>query len=341
VSGIARVIDYRPRLHRQRPFPSPAPVLGVLAPVEPAAVSPGRLDWRHAAPAGLSRTRRLEHTLRAGNEDVCVVALDPDAALPADALFLAEQVRELPAGIVLRAARNLPGASLARQGWTTVAARRLDLLAELDQHRGRFGPEAAVLALARRDGVRMLDLPSIDDPAAELARLEVARAAGLIGPTQDVFDLVAQALRGAAKEGRATLVAELAGWCRLQLGIAVSTDGLAPADGAPEDPELAAEATPGAELARLDPSDPALIAAIVEHARGGPAAPALELGVPVAAGVAPDAAAGTLLEALTVAGLDLEQLPDLVVLERPLYEAELRWLAQRLPSDMQRPARAA
>jgi hypothetical protein len=338
LTGIERVIGYRPRTHRPRPFPAPAPVLGVHAPVEPAAVAPGRLDWRHDAPAGLSRTRRLEHVLRQRDEDVCVLALDPDAALPADALLLAEQVRSLEAGVVLRAARYLPDHALALKGWTTVAARRSDLLAELAQQRGRFGPEAAVLALAERDGVQVLDLPVVDDPAAELARLEAAGSTGLIAPTREVAELALNALRRAGREGRAELAAELAGWCRLSLGLGVETDARGAGDGPAEDPELAVPATDGARFARLDPRDPSLIAAIVEHARLGTTAAPLELGVPIAAGVPTDDAAGVLLAALEAAGLDLEELPDLVVLERPLYEAELRSLEGRVRRDLRRAA---
>jgi hypothetical protein len=55
----------------------------------------------------------------------------------------------------------------------------------------------------------------------------------------------------------------------------------------------------------------------------------LEIGIPIGAGVMPTAALPILARQLEDAGVDIEESAELVLLERPLWEAELAWLAQR------------
>jgi hypothetical protein len=48
------------------------------------------------------------------------------------------------------------------------------------------------------------------------------------------------------------------------------------------------------------------------------------------AGLLPDEAAGALVAELSESGVDVDAGPDLTVLERPLWDGEVRWLAERL-----------
>ncbi|MGH2874001.1 MAG: hypothetical protein ACRDL5_16265, partial [Solirubrobacteraceae bacterium] len=98
-----------------------------------------------------------------------------------------------------------------------------------------------------------------------------------------------------------------------------------------QDPEC--ELLPDAAFAVFDPRAPVTAAAIAAHAQLGPAGPPLQIGVPISAGVPVAEALPLLAQALTLGGVDLDATPQLAILERPLFEAEIAWLRARLPGS--------
>jgi hypothetical protein len=326
VAALASVALDGRRERRPRPFPSAGPpIRKVCVTAEPAAVPTVRSDWIDAwasGAAGASRTRRVEQAL-AGDEQIAVIAFDPDAALAAEALILAGACRA-SGRIVLRPANDPRGDVLAVD-WSAVAAPREALVRALSDQRGRSGLEAALLALGREVGWLVLSPGGVyTDPASALVRLALdPRPAG-----------IQRALDQALAQQRSTTAAELRGlaaahgWGQP----APSADRIAQTI-APQDPEC--ELLNDAAFACFDPRVPADFAVIAEHARLGPGAAPLHIAVPISAGIAVGDALAVLGQWLTADGIDLDATPELVILERPMFEGELAWLADHAaaPAD--------
>ncbi len=332
--AFATLVGDARRSHRPRPVPPAAPLLVGAAP-EPERVPTLRRDWEDiwtVGPAGASRTRRLQAAVENGNADVCVVALDPDAARHADALLLAARCRASGRVVVRPAAGGPTHPGLAP--WAAVAAPRGPLLDELRQRRGRCGPEEALFALIRSIGVEVVGGAGFSDPAPAITRLyALADAEMPVDPAVVLHEVLLTTAR-AAQEGRVRAARELAGVARLRWSAAVDLN-LSHADPEPppmQDPELIVGPPPGTHFALFDPADPASGAAIAAHAALGPGAPALAVGVPVTAGVAPDAALAALAMVLQSANVDLDACADIALLERPLWDGEVAWLADRCAS---------
>jgi len=325
----------RPR--RPRPTPAPAPAALVAAAPEPGEVPTPRADWASAWTAGApgaSRTRRLEALLAARAEDVAVVALDPEGARSVDALLLAEAVRET-GGVALRPARDpRPGEDPLLAPWSAVAAPRAALVAALSAERGRSGPERALLALADAHGAQVLPAGGYADPCADVLLLDAALHARPGAALPVAAARAAHAEERARREGRERLAAQLAGWRTSVVGgpLAPPTPASAAPAAPPQDPELEGELPAGSCFLALDPRDADAVRTVAAHAVRGEAAPTLALGIPLRTGLLPDEAGELLVPALVAAGVDLDACADLVVLERPLWDAELAWLGERLPA---------
>jgi hypothetical protein len=318
VAALASVALDGARERRPRPFPAAAQRSRKLCvAAEPAAVPTVRPDWidawAYGAP-GASRTRRVEQAL-AGDEQIAVIAFDPDAALDAEALILARACTE-SGRVVLRPGIDPRGDVIAAD-WSAVAAPRAALVQALSDQRGRSGVEAALLALGAELGWLVLSPGGVyTDPASALARLALDPRPG---PIQRALD---QALT----QQRLITAAELR-------GLAAAHGWGQPAPAAeriatavtPQDPEC--ELLEDAAFACFDPRVAADFTAIAEHARLGPEAAPLHIGVPVSAGIAVADALSLLAGWLTADGVDLDATPELLILERPMFEGELAWLA--------------
>jgi len=320
VAALATVALPPTRERRPRPFPAAAPARKVCAAAEPAAVPVVRADWIDVwagGPSGASRTRRTAEAL-AGEEDVVVLALDPDATLDVDALILVTACR-CSGSVVVRPRDDTHDGDALKADWSAVAAPRAALRQALSRRRGRAGLEAAIVDLGRDIGWQLLPGGAYTDPATALLRLSLR-------PDRAGIEV---ALARALEQQHADTAIELAGLRAVagwgpppprspDFGVA------APA----QDPEC--ELLDGAAFACFDPRDPAHVAAIAAHARLGPGAPPLHVGVPLSAGVAVGDALSRLAEALAAEGVDVDAGADLVMLERPLFEAEIAWLQSRL-----------
>ena len=318
--ALATVARKGARAHRPRPAPPAASALQVCAAPDPAAVPSVRSDWVDiwslGAP-GASRTRRTELAM-AGDQDVVILAFDPDAALEADALVLATACRR--SGQVVVRPGQQRGGDLLTTEWSAIAAPRDALRGALGAERGRAGVEAAVIGLGGQIGWEILDGPAYADPASALMRLSLdASSPGM-----------EHALSQALNQRRPTTASELAGvYTAARPGAPTLVAGVHP-DSArpPQDPEC--DLLDGGAFMRFDPRDPGDQAAVVRYAQQGPQAPPLHIGVPLSAGVSVTDAFSLLAAALEQAGVDLDRGPDLAVLERPLFEAELAWLTAEL-----------
>ncbi len=195
-AALAAALDLQPRRRRPRTTPPPPPALLVIASADPGAVPAPRTDWVDIwrDETSMSRTRLVERALAAGDADIAVLALDPDAALPADALWLAETARRAGGCVVIRPMR--PGSGdLVGDGIALVAAPRRALLAAVAGERGRVGLERALLTLCATSVPVVLAEPGAAGAAADLALVEAAigpvaaQAAtgvdGPVGPPQD------------------------------------------------------------------------------------------------------------------------------------------------------------
>lgn len=316
---------------RPRHSPAPEPVLCVVAAPEPESVPAARSDWRDIwnGAEGLSRSRALERSLAAAEEEIVVVALDPDAALPPDALYMAEQLRLAGCGVVTRAARYEPSGDPVAMGWTSFAAPRAALLDTLRGCVGRFGPEVAVLRLMREMGATPLAEPVFDDPAAALMRLHAARAVCTDLPSSDLLALCQEAIvRAVGALGRGRVARELRGFAGAELGIPIAFEVpfVQEAPAVAQDPELGDELPAGSRVVVYEPGGRAVAEAARTHA--GPIA----IAVPATLGTPVDEAVRDLLDELPSHGLDPDGDVDLVVLPRPLFEAELAWLETRVPA---------
>lgn len=254
----------------------------------------------------------------AGDQDVVILAFDPDAALEADALVLATACRR--SGQVVVRPGQQRGGDLLTTEWSAIAAPRDALRGALGAERGRAGVEAAVIGLGGQIGWEILDGPAYADPASALMRLSLdASSPGM-----------EHALSQALNQRRPTTASELAGvYTAARPGAPTLVAGVHP-DSArpPQDPEC--DLLDGGAFMRFDPRDPGDQAAVVRYAQQGPQAPPLHIGVPLSAGVSVTDAFSLLAAALEQAGVDLDRGPDLAVLERPLFEAELAWLTAEL-----------
>ncbi|MCW3004571.1 MAG: hypothetical protein JWQ20_3869 [Conexibacter sp.] len=338
-AALASVVRTPIRAHRPRPFPAPAPALLVIAAPEPESVPSPRRDWHdawRAGPAGASRTRRVEAVLAGSDADVCVVALDPDAARHVDALVLASTCRASGA-IAVRPAADAPDGSFALTAWAAIAAPRAALLQELQGRRGRFGVEEAIGALGVCIGVELGPEGAFRDVAADLARLCAVARVGLPVDQAALRAELRRVSQRALTEGRNRTAREIYGmaclcWDVFLDPVAASPDGVVAAE--PQDPELETPLVAGAAFAIYAPQDPACLAPIAGHAALGPAAPPLQIGVPATSGVMPSDVLATLARDLEHAGIDLDASADLVLLERPLWDAEIAWLAARCPAPL-------
>ncbi|MCW2920849.1 MAG: hypothetical protein JWL76_723 [Thermoleophilia bacterium] len=261
--------DAAPRTRQQLVDP-----LRVCVRVDPAAPAVRR-DWHVLAGAPHEQVDDLRALLRGGSHEQCVLAFDPDAAVSADALLLAELARSTDA-IAIRPAA--PGATPLEQGFCCVAVDRLRLLDALDSTRGVAAIEAAIWTLLDTHPAVTLAHPGFDTPAVHARRSCGAVDAGIAGADE------------------------------------------------PSEPLLHHRRIPGARFARLDPSDPGSIEHATELLRAGFTAAPLELGVPVRCGLTLDDAGAELERHLASIGLDVDACSDVVVLERPLSDAELAWL---------------
>ncbi len=140
--------------------------LRVCVPVDPAAPT-ARRDWHVLdGPAG-ELVDELRALLRDADEDLCVLAFDPDAATSADALLLAELARSSH-GIAIRPASI--GTTALEAGYCCVAVARRDLLDALATVDGPAGIEAAIWTVLATLPTTTLDRPGFDTPAVRARR---------------------------------------------------------------------------------------------------------------------------------------------------------------------------
>jgi len=322
VEALATVALDRNRVRRPRPFPSSAPARKICAAAEPTAVPGVRPNWVDVwtvGSSGASRTRRVEAAL-AGDQDVVVIAFDPDATLDVDALILATACRAT-GRVVVRPGHDTRGDVFAAD-WSAVAAPRAALQQAVTAERGRAGLEAALIALGQAQGWQVLPGGAYTDPASALLRLTVH-------PSPSGTD---RAVNGALAQHRFTTAAELFGLRSVNgWGIEPPVVGAHPEAPTPaQDPEC--ELLEGGAFARFDAREPRTVEAIAAHARLGAAAPPLHIGIPLSAGLSVTDALAVLGSVLETQGVDPSGGPDLVILERPLFEVEIAWLATNLRS---------
>ena len=336
--ALASVASGERRERRPRPFPAAAPAVLAVAAPEPPEVPSTRTDWHDVwrfGTAGASRTRRLEALLADEETDVCVVALDPDAARDVDALVLAEACRANGAIAVRPAGEVAAGSDPRLASWALVAAPRELLLEELGERHGRTGIEQALIALGDRVGWNLGPGGAFSDVASELTRLHAAHVSGT--PIDHLLPQAVAAHHRSLREGRLRTARELAGWLGASAGVTLDRPAAPGTAGPAQDPELD-EARAAQQVALYDPADPLTSAAIAAHATRGHGAPELLIALPVAGGLSPEAALPILAADLEAAGVDLDHCADLVLLERPLWDAELAWLAERRVTGAASPA---
>lgn len=306
----------------------------LVAAPEPESVPSTRADWHDVwrdGPAGASRTRRVGAVLTAAEQDVCVVAFDPDAALDVDAAVLVEAARST-GGVAARPAGGPAVGDL--RPWAAAAVDRRALVAELSPRRGRFGLEEALLAVAAQSGLAYLDGDGFGDLAAELAFLHAAATLDTEGArAQEIYVACRQLMGRAAAFSRSRVAAEAAGWLGGAFGRTFELPVMVPAPSAmAQDPELAEPLSRDDVLVVLRPGDRQAVQAIAAHARRGPAAERLAIAIPVTCQVLPPVMLATLADELPRLGVDLEACAELILLERPLWDGELAWLEQLLPA---------
>lgn len=273
----------------QRPPQRLVDPLRICARVDPAA-PPARRDWHVLDGAPTDQADDLRTLLRGSRHEQCVLAFDPDAAVTADALLLAELARSTRA-VAIRPAAS--GSTPLEQGFCCVALDRTRLLDALGDAGGVGAIEAAIWRLLDSDAAVTLAHPGFDTPAVHARRMCGAVDAGIAG-----------------------------------------------ADAASE-PRLHHRRIPGARFARLDPTDRASLEHATDLLRAGFAAAPVELGVPVRCGLTLEQAGAALERHLESIGLDVDQCSDVVVLERPLSDAELTWLELEPESSAAQAARVA
>jgi hypothetical protein len=352
--GAVAACDHRRRAHeyvaafrtlaedRQRTAPAIDPkvpdALLVVATVDPSVVPATRADWhdlwRAEVPGG-SRTQRLVRLLAASDKELCVVALDPDAARHVDALVVA-CAAEATGRVVHRSVDAAPAQTPLDHPWALVAAPRAALLTALRGHPDWYGLEAAILELGAQRGADVLPGGGIIDLAARYAWLVAAGETGSLSPQQYGSGLQALTHR-AAHEQRTQIAAEAAGRAAL-LGLPTYSDATLVAEdcGQPSQPPLAEPVDDEAFLL-FDPQRPETLAAIADHARRGPEAEPLVIAVGVWSGLPVEHALETLAGQLTRAGVDLDRGPDMRLLERPIWAVEAAWLLMhaRVPQPAQ------
>jgi hypothetical protein len=330
--GLAAVAgSERPR--RPRVVPAPPRFHGVVAAPDPRLAPTPRTDWHSVWDHGVdgaSRTRRTEAALQASDADVVVIAFDPDAALPTDGLVLAEQVRARGGGgVVVRPGRG-DGIGLGGRGMAAVAVDRETMLAALADERGRAGVERAVFAIAARDGLLLLENAAFEHPLAAILRLDAAFDRPVPGEPSPAIAILGAAVQEVVLRCPDEVGHEVCGWVagRTRLPVAGAPgpgDGVDGARG--EDPELHEKHLRGARFVAVDPGDATTVAAVVTLALTGTAP--IEIAVPYAAGCTPEAVVEPILAAFAARGADPEAGAEMVVLERPLWAAEVAWLAAR------------
>jgi hypothetical protein len=133
----------------------------------------------------------------------------------------------------------------------------------------------------------------------------------------------------ALAERRLRLARELAGWVRPSGHHLIVPMGPAQPAPAAEDPELRDPPPAGGLLFVLDQGDAAGLDLLAGHARLGPEAEPVHVAVPFAAGLQLADGLEWLAGELEARRVDLGSCCDIVLLERPLWEAELIWLRER------------
>jgi hypothetical protein len=306
----------------------PARAALVVASPDPDAVPPPRRDWHTIwnRDGRSSRTRRLHQLLAETHEDVAVISLDPDSASPVDALLLAEAARQAERVMIRPARLRRQDENPLSAPWASVAVPRAAYVDLLARERGRDGPERALLRLADAVGVEVLAPGGYADAAGRTCQLSALWHLGV--ESVHVLERAAQeALAVASHEGRVTLCAELAGWAAIVRGDHGVPTELAGDCTRAEDPELEHPIPDESRFAALDLSDRSCIDSIAAHAAMGASAPPLALGVPLRTGCTPAVAGAVLANELALRDVDIDSSADLVVLERPLWESELNYLA--------------
>jgi hypothetical protein len=282
---------------RSRPaLAAPVALRKICASAEPEAVPSVRPDWIDiwaVGEPGSSRTQRVRLALE-GDEEIVVIAFDPDAAFNADALVLANACRA-SGRVAIRSA-----------GWALAAAPRQKLAAALAAGKGgRDGLERAILEL----GFDVLEGVAYTDPASML----LAQMTMPLNLTE--FDRL---LARAQAENRTTTANELEGRAALcYVGPAPVVDGLLPVV-EPQDPEC--KLVKDAAFVRFDPAN---LEPIVELARAGTP---VNIAVPLTCGIGMYDAFSRIARALSEAGINTRTCSELALIERQLFECEIAWL---------------
>jgi hypothetical protein len=230
---------------------------------------------------------------------------------------------------VIRPAAGAAGIDPVAAPWSLVAAPREALLAELAERRGRFGIEEALLSLAARAGGSMLGGGAWVDVAGELALLYAIAETGTPIAPYALRARVDAAYDRALAERRVRVARELAGWVRPSGHHLIAPIGPAEPPPAAEDPELRDPPPAGGLLFVLHQRDAAGLDLLARHARLGPGAEPVHVAVPFAAGLQLADGLEWLAGELEARSVDLTCCCDIVLLERPLWEAELSWLRER------------
>ncbi|MFQ5513145.1 MAG: class I SAM-dependent methyltransferase [Myxococcota bacterium] len=315
----------------------PASLRLSLPPGTGSPVDPGWLDGGAEGYAERSRTRTLESILQSWDAEHVTLNLGLGRPEPL-ATPLEDALRD-GAEIAWVAARSA-GTSAWNpvDGLTLLACSRTLLLEALRRERGPYGPERAALRLAAGAGrCRVLPTAAEEDPEVILARV-----VALLDPSEEASPwpdarpllgpLVRGALGRAIQQGRTNVAHDLAGFWSAATGRSrIHLPSPQEEETTPWDPELRVPLDEGSFWLEVDPHEPASLRIAMGHAARPPDSPVLNLALPWSAGVPIIGFARSLETALREEGLDPRTIAPLVVLERPLFAAELHWLARRLP----------
>ena len=326
------VAAFRSLMH-DRPLTRPATpptlpdALRVAAAVDPSAVPATRADWRdiwRSEVPGGSRGIRLEQHLTSNADELCVIALDPDAARHVDAAMVVCEAAAT-GQVVVRSVASDEHQTLLDHPWALVAAPRAALLTALRAQPAWYGVEAAVLTLAADIGARVLPGGSVIDLAGHLAWLVAAGEGQSLTPEQYRERLVALAER-AEREQRPLVAAEALGRAATlggdpSLGVRTAYEHCGP----PCPPALQEPLGDEAFLI-FDPQRPESVAAIAGYAARGPSVKPLAIGIGMWSGLSVQLAFSLLADRLYEAGVNLDFSAEMRLLERPLWAVEVAWL---------------
>jgi SAM-dependent methyltransferase len=313
----------------------------IAAPYLPGrGVPQGFVDASSGGYTERSRTRALEAALSRSHARLVAVACS-GPEMPPEVVSRAEAAAVAGAIAIVAPAPALPEKWSPVDGFDVVVCDRTRLLAAIARERGPHGVERALLRLIdgaeeRQVSTRSERQGTGPDAAALLARLEALidllpdgprwpDPRSILGPR------VREAVTAAETAGEYWLAADLAGYFAAQTGGTVPTARIADAEPLPPShPELAVPLDDGSAWLALDLRDRDAQALWLEHARKPASSPTLTLAPPWAAGIPICAAADRVVRTLHDARLDTARIAPITLLERPLWQAELAWLATLL-----------